>query len=78
MQDAKLFMNGKSQAVRLPKEYRFEGDKVSIRREGEKVILEPKKASRISWEEFFKLAAQANSDFLEERFNPLPQERDWF
>ena len=38
---AKLFWNGRSQAVRLPKEYRFAGDEVSIRREGEAVILEP-------------------------------------
>jgi hypothetical protein len=38
---AKLFQNGRSQAVRLPKEFRFEGDAVSVRREGEAVILEP-------------------------------------
>jgi antitoxin VapB len=44
---AKLFKNGRSQAVRLPKEFRFEGDEVSIRRSGKKVILEPKK--RLSW-----------------------------
>ena len=41
---AKLFKNGSSQAVRLPKEYRFEGDKVYIRREGDKVILSPYKS----------------------------------
>jgi virulence-associated protein VagC len=40
---ARLFWNGRSQAVRLPKEYRFEGDEVAIRREGEAVILEPVK-----------------------------------
>ncbi len=40
---AKLFRNGRSQAVRLPKEFRFEGDEVSIRREGESVVLEPLK-----------------------------------
>ena len=38
---AKLFMNGRSQAVRLPKEFRFQGFEVAIRREGEAVILEP-------------------------------------
>jgi antitoxin VapB len=38
---APLFANGGSQAVRLPKEYRFEGDAVRIRREGRAVILEP-------------------------------------
>ena len=47
MATAKLFQNGRSQAVRLPKEYRFEGDEVSIRREGEGVVLEPVK--RRSW-----------------------------
>ncbi len=38
---AKLFWNGRSQAVRLPKAFRFEGDEVEIRREGNAVILEP-------------------------------------
>lgn len=38
---AKLFWNGRSQAVRLPKEFRFEGDEVEIRRDGNAVILEP-------------------------------------
>ncbi|MCB1065314.1 MAG: AbrB/MazE/SpoVT family DNA-binding domain-containing protein [Verrucomicrobiae bacterium] len=41
MTKAKLFMNGRSQAVRLPKEFRFEGSEVSIRRAGNAVILEP-------------------------------------
>ncbi len=40
---AKLFWNGRSQAVRLPKEFRFDGDEVEIRKEGEAVILEPVK-----------------------------------
>jgi virulence-associated protein VagC len=40
MATAKLFRNGRSQAVRLPKEFRFEGEEVSIRREGKRVILE--------------------------------------
>ena len=41
MATAKLFRNGRSQAVRLPKEFRFEGEVLSIRREGDAVILEP-------------------------------------
>jgi len=40
-QTASLFWTGRSQAVRLPKEFRFEGDKVRVRREGNAVILEP-------------------------------------
>jgi antitoxin VapB len=38
---AKLFQNGRSQAVRLPRAFRFEGDEVRVRREGDAVILEP-------------------------------------
>jgi antitoxin VapB len=43
---AKIFQNGRSQAVRLPKEFRFEGTEVKIRKQGEKVILEPIKKSK--------------------------------
>ena len=38
---AKLFTHGGSQAVRLPKAYRFEGTEVRVRKEGDRVILEP-------------------------------------
>ena len=38
---AKLFRNGRSQAVRLPREFRFEGDRVRIRQVSEGVLLEP-------------------------------------
>jgi antitoxin VapB len=38
---AKLFTNGNSQAVRLPREFRFQGDEVRIRKQGDAVILEP-------------------------------------
>ena len=44
---AKLFMHGGSQAVRLPKAFRFEGTEVSVRRDGAKVILEPVKPRRV-------------------------------
>jgi antitoxin VapB len=40
---AKLFMHGRSQAVRLPKEFRFEGTEVKVSKVGDKVILEPLK-----------------------------------
>jgi len=46
MPTAKLFTTGGSQAVRLPKAFRFEGDEVLIRREGHAVILEPVKRSK--------------------------------
>lgn len=41
MNKAKIFWSGRSQAVRLPKEFRFETDEVSIRRHGQTVVLEP-------------------------------------
>ena len=64
---AKLFRNGRSQAVRLPASFRFEGDEVFIRRDettGD-VILSPKPSD---WEEFFALVQDgkaAPSDFLD-------------
>lgn len=42
---AKLFKNGRSQAVRLPKEFRFKGSEVKIRKEGNRIILEPMETS---------------------------------
>lgn len=45
MQKAKLFWNGRSQAVRLPKEFRFDANEVTIRRDGDAVILEPPRRS---------------------------------
>lgn len=56
--DAKLFWNGRSQAVRLPKEFRFEGDRVRVTRMGEGVLLEPtleakKEAKKETAEEMF-------------------------
>ena len=42
---AKLFMHGRSQAVRLPKEFRFEGTEVRVSKVGDKVILEPRQRS---------------------------------
>ena len=51
--DAKLFWNGRSQAVRLPKEFRFAGDRVRVTRMGAGVLLEPmppaEKESVVEW-----------------------------
>lgn len=49
METAKLFANGQSQAVRLPKEYRFSGDEVYIKKVGDTVMLFPKEQA---WEVF--------------------------
>ncbi|MCL1914505.1 MAG: type II toxin-antitoxin system VapB family antitoxin [Eubacteriaceae bacterium] len=58
---AKLFINGKSQAVRLPKEYRFSGDEVGVARVGEMVILYPKERA---WE-IFTASEPVTDDFCE-------------
>jgi antitoxin VapB len=66
---AKLFSNGRSQAVRLPKEFRFKGSEVSVRREGDAVILEPLKPRgwpRAYWRRWGK--ATLDLDLVE----PLP------
>ena len=46
---AKIFWSGRSQAVRLPKEYRFEGTEVRISRDGDRVILQANDEDPISW-----------------------------
>jgi len=46
---AKLFRNGRSQAVRLPQEFRFEGDRVRIRRTDQGVLLEPLISDTATW-----------------------------
>ena len=62
MGTAKIFRNGRSQAVRLPKEFRFEGTEVNIRRSGKKVILEPKK--RRQWPKgYWKSWEKVPNDF---------------
>ena len=60
MQTAKLFPNGQSQAVRLPKEFRFEGDRVYIQRVGNAVVLLPYQAP---WQTLFASLDAFTSDF---------------
>ena len=78
-QTAKLFMNGRSQAVRLPAEFRFDGNEVFIRKDEEsgEVILSCKSAS---WNDFYKLADQAHvpGDFMEDRDNDMDEEKELF
>jgi antitoxin VapB len=74
METAKLFQNGQSQAVRLPKKYRFPGDKVLIRRIGNAVVLSP---YQDAWETLFESLEQFSDDFMsEERQQPESQERE--
>ncbi|MCA0325480.1 MAG: type II toxin-antitoxin system VapB family antitoxin [Proteobacteria bacterium] len=46
---AKVFMNGRSQAVRLPKEFRFDTDEVTVERQGESIILRPRHRTQAEW-----------------------------
>jgi antitoxin VapB len=63
--DAKLFWNGRSQAVRLPKEFRFEGDRVRISRVGKGVLIEPVEApTRESVEAWFAQIDALRGDTL--------------
>jgi antitoxin VapB len=73
MQTAKLFQNGKSQAVRLPKEFRFMGDRVYMKRMGEAVILLPYDTP---WQSLVDSLSLFSSDFMDERSQPPTQERE--
>ena len=81
---AKIFMNGRSQAVRLPKEFRFDTDEVFIRRDEKTgdVILSEKDVRRENWEKFLELRKRVRvpDDFLSpEEHNSLPDtDRDPF
>ena len=72
-QTAKLFWSGRSQAVRLPKEFRMTGDEVRIRKHGEAVILEP---IAVDWRWLDDIAGSFSDDFLAAGRNqpPLPAE----
>ena len=74
-QTAKLFWSGRSQAVRLPKEFRMTGDEVRIRRHGAAVILEPIAAD---WRWLDDVAGNFSDDFFAAGRNqpPLPTDRD--
>jgi antitoxin VapB len=59
---AKLFKNGRSQAVRLPREFRFEGDRVRVRRVGTGVLVEPMFTDVAAW--FAELDRRAEQPFM--------------
>ena len=75
MQQAKLFRNGQSQAVRLPKDFRFDGDSVAIKRVGKAVVLLP---LHEPWETLFDALGQFTPDFMETRRQPPVEEREGF
>jgi antitoxin VapB len=67
MKVAKLFKNGDSQAVRLPKEFRFAGNEVFIKRVGSTVVLLP---IAKSWDTLLKSLEKFPSDFMSRREQP--------
>ncbi len=78
-QIAKLFTNGRSQAVRLPKAFRFDGSEVYIRKDSKTgdVILSP---TVMDWDSFFALVRSTDEteDFLLDRNDGPAQERDLY
>lgn len=75
MDTAKLFLNGNSQAVRLPKNYRMEGKEVLISRVGDAIILLPK---RKKWDSLFLSLDRFSDDFMTERVQPELEKREEF
>lgn len=71
---AKVFMNGRSQAVRIPKEYRFDCDEVYVEKLGDTVIIS---ARQPDWDQFFDLKPAFDSDFLKDRGDVPPQDRNF-
>jgi len=73
MDTAKVFWSGRSQAIRLPKEFRFDTDEVRIRRHGNAVILEP---IQHDWEWLDGITGPVDDDFAAAATTePPPQER---
>ena len=74
MMTAKLFKNGRSQAVRLPKECQFAGDEVAVNKIGDIVILMPQNNK---WSGFLSCFDMFSNDFMEEgREQPKEQARE--
>lgn len=74
MKMARIFRSGNSQAVRIPREFRLEGDKVEIQKRGDALVLRPKKKS---WAALIESLKQFTDDFMTEgRKQPPAQNRD--
>ena len=71
VETARLFKNGRSQAVRLPKEFRFDGDRVYVKRVGNAVVLLP---YRDSWDGLFESLGRFSEGFMEDREQPVGEE----
>ena len=75
MQTAKIFINGRSQAVRLPKEFRFSGKDVFIKKIGKMVVLIPKDDP---WTFLASSLDQFTDAFMESRDQPNQDSRETF
>lgn len=73
MMTAKLFQNGQSQAVRLPKAFRFPGTEVYIKKVGNTIVLLPMDHP---WETLFASLSQFSEDFMNDRDQPSSQARE--
>ncbi len=73
MSTAKIFQSGRSQAVRLPKEFRFHGSEVYVARMGSAVVLMPQ---HHTWDVLFEACGEFSGDFMAEREQPKEQDRD--
>ncbi len=72
---AKIFQNGRSQAVRLPAEFRFSTREVFIERQGDTIVLRPKPES---WDDFFARPSKVPAEFLADRKDVPPEARELF
>jgi antitoxin VapB len=70
-QIAKVFRSGRSQAVRIPKEYRFDCDEVFIERQGERIVLTPRPRS---WKEYFANTPRLPADYPDTIPDSAPEE----
>lgn len=75
MKTAKIFQNGQSQAVRLPKEFRFDDSEVFIKKSGNVVQLIPRSDS---WNSLFDSLKKFSRDFMSERIQPDLDRRECF
>lgn len=75
MKTAKLFQNGQSQTVRLPKEFRFDDSEVFIKKTGNIVHLIPRSDS---WNSLFGSLKKFSSDFMVDRLQPDLDKRESF
>ncbi len=81
MTEAAVFMSGNSQAVRLPKPFRFQGSSVEIFRRGDEVVLREKRQTLAQalgdWPEISADEARAWEEAIGDVDPPAPQDRDW-